>query len=159
MARLYPTPMPSLDRQPVEATIVPNLPVVPTLLWDTPRHAFHAVRVTCDNLGLSLEEKDLICACIYQESMFKNTAKCENKVNGAVVSTDWGLCQINDHYHIGVKKDFPSVQFVVDNPQKVVEWMISMYKHGLLKQWVSYSSGAYKKWLSPISPMWLLKVV
>jgi hypothetical protein len=132
-------------------------PPEPVLTFDTQHNAYHATRVLCDAAGLTLEEKNLICACIFQESRFKNTAKGVNRgPNGEVLSTDWGLCQINDYYHIGKNKDFPSVDYVLQNPDKVVQWMISMYKHGLLKQWVSYSSKAYLKWLSPGSPMWSL---
>ncbi len=132
-------------------------PAPEQLLWDTPQHAFHAVRVLCDDLGLSVDEKNLICACVYQESGFKNTAKFENKSDGVVWSTDWGICQINDHFHIGPGKDFKSVDYVLANPDAAVKWMIRMYKGGQLRQWVSYSSGAYKRWLKPGSPMWALR--
>lgn len=148
---------------PIELPPPPQPPVEASerLLWDTPKHAYHSVRVLCDDADLTTDEKNLICACIYQESMFKNTAKNENKskTTGAVLSTDWGLCQVNDHYHIGPGKDFPSVDFVLENPAEVVSWMITCYKQGNLKMWVSYSSGTYIKWLSTWSPMWLLKVL
>lgn len=130
----------------------------PALLWDTPRHAYHSVRVLCDEAELTVDEKNLICAVVYQESQFHNSAKNENKnANGVVLSTDWGLCQINDHYHIGEGKDFPSVEFVLNNPAEVVSWMISQYRHGNLKMWIGFKSGAFKKWLLPVSPMWLLR--
>ncbi len=141
-----PTPMPT-----------PAIPSIIVTDWSKPSQVYHATRILCDEAGLTVDEKNLICACIYQESQFHNSATNHNKnAQGVTLSTDWGLCQINDHYHIGAHKDFPSVDYVLQNPDKVVQWMISMYKHGLLKQWVSYSSGAYKKWLIPISPMWLL---
>ncbi len=150
---------------------IESLPPIPTpieqpkpalmpekLSWDTPKNVYHAVRVTCDLAGLTIDEKNIITACIYQESKMNNRATCMNKDKvGRVWSTDWGICQINDHYHIGTNKDFPSVRYVLDNPQKVVQWMIYMYRHGQLRQWVSFSSGAYKQWLLPNSPMWLLK--
>lgn len=134
------------------------IPTPEILSFDTPQHAYHAVRVLCDNAGLTVDEKNLICSCIYQESRFLNTAKGLNKNEaGVVLSTDWGLCQINDYYHIGNGKDFPSVQYVLDNPGAVVRWMITMYQHGMLKQWVSYSAGKNRQWLLPSSPMWKLK--
>lgn len=157
---------PSLDNTLTELPITPlpmppEAPVVPVetpLDWTSAKGAYHATRVTCDNLGLSLEEKDIICECIYQESGFHNTAVNRNKNSaGIITSTDWGLCQINDWFHIGPGKDFPSVQYVLDNPEKVVEYMINCYKHGQLKMWVSYSSGAYKQWGLPNSPMWKLR--
>lgn len=132
---------------------------VPTFLWDTQANARHSVRVICDNMGLSLVKsilvngilyapKDIICACIMQESRFNNNAIGRNKNSaGVVTSTDWGICQINDWFHIGAGKDFPSIEYVLANPDKAVEFMCRMYAAGQLKLWVSYSSGAYKQWL------------
>lgn len=145
---------PEVVMQPIQTP-----PSVDTLApdWSTQQNAYHNVRVLCDLANLNVTEKNLICACVYQESRFKNSALNNNKnAQGQIVSTDYGICQVNDYYHIGQGKDFPSVQYVLDNPDKVVQWMISMYQHGLLKQWVSYSSGAYQQWLSQHSPMWLL---
>lgn len=152
--------MPSQDRI-VEVTVALKQPQEERLVWDTPTGAFHAVRVVCDRMGLSVEQKNIICACIFQESRFLNTAKGENKdpVTKVVWSTDWGLAQINDHYHIGVGKDFPTVGYVLQNPEEAVKWMISLYKEGKLSLWSSYKSGAYKQWLLLSSPMWLLKGV
>ena len=81
------------------------------------------------------------------ESGFKNTAKNENKRDGKTVSIDWGICQINDYWHIGAGKSFPSVEYVLKNPAEVVKWMIKQYKAGNLKWWIAYKSGAYKKYL------------
>lgn len=140
-----------------EPIIVPSPAPIAPLLWATPKQAWHSVRVLCDKATLTSADKDLICAVIYQESRFSNSAKNLNKNKaGQVLSTDFGLCQINDRYHIGPGKDFPNVQYVLDNPDKVVEWMIGLFKHGKLNLWVGYSSGVYKTWLLPASPMWAL---
>jgi hypothetical protein len=83
--------------------------------------------------------------------------KHENlNADGSLSSTDWGLCQINDYFHIGTGKDFPTVDYVLQNPKEVVEWMIEMYQSGDLAQWDSFKSGAYRQWLLPTSPMWKL---
>lgn len=117
-------------------------------LWDNALNSRHSVRVICDEMNLRLDEKNLITACIRQESNFNNGAIGRNKdASGKVLSTDWGLCQINDFYQIGQGKYWSSVTQVVNNPDKAVKWMISMYKQGHLNLWVSYSSGAYKQWL------------
>ena len=147
-------------------TSTPNTPVKPessptepvkTLLWDTPRNSYHSVRVLCDEEGLTLDEKNLICACIYQESGFDNSSVCVNKDKaGKPWSKDVGIVQVNDYFHCGEGKQFPSADYVVANPEKAVRWMIDMYKVGQLKMWVSYSSGAYKRWLLKSSPMWTL---
>lgn len=108
----------------------------------------HNVRVRCDLAGLSLYGKDTITACVQQESDFWPGATNQNTNHaGTVLSTDWGIVQINDYYHIGQGKEFPSVQFVIANPTADVDWMIAMYKSGLLHEWVSYSSGAYLKFM------------
>ncbi len=163
--RDVPEPVPEAPTSPVE----PTLPVIPPPMpgiginelyddWSNQKHAYHNVRVLCDRAGLTLTEKNLICACIYQESTFLNSSIGRNKNSaGVTTSTDWGLCQINDYFNIGKGKPFPSVEYVVNNPQKAVEWMIKMYQAGKLGLWSSYKFGAYKRWLKPASVMWLLK--
>lgn len=141
-------PVKPVEESPVESS--PN----PHLLFDTPKNAFHSVRVACDDMNLTLAQKNIICACIYQESRFNNKAIGKNKN-----STDWGIVQVNDTkgWHIGKGLKFPSVQYVIDNPEECVKWMIQMYRKGQLNLWASYSSGAYRQWIRPTSPMWLLK--
>ena len=131
--------------KPIEEEVLP--PVVPAYKWDTKENSRHSVRVICDEMGLMWNEKNLITACIQQESQFDNNAVGKNIKNGVVLSTDWGICQINDFYHVGPGKRWSSVAQIVDNPDKAVRWMIQMYKQGNLKLWVSYTSGAYKKYL------------
>lgn len=134
-------------------------PVVAPLLWDKD-NARHSIRVMCDNSGLSTSPtinvdgkmyapKDIICACIQQESGFDNNVEPRKNLDktGKVWSTDWGICQINDYWHIIKYHDFKSVDDILQNPQKAVQFMIDCYKDGRIGQWVSYSSGAYKQWL------------
>ena len=155
-----PTPAP---KTPVEASQPQETPftVIP---WDTPKHNWHNFRVLCDLANLTLDEKNLLCACVYQESQFNNFLPSgspvthANLVNYKLVSTDWGLCQINDYWHVRKYPDFPSATYIMDNPDKASNFMIDCYKNGLLKQWVSFSSGAYLKWLEPTSPMWGLAI-
>ena len=132
-----------------------------TLLWDTPAHAYHSVRVLCDQMGLSLEHcvnvdgvmyqpKDIICATIWGESEFINSYDVTNEnVNskGLIVSRDYGICQINDKYHIGEGLDFPSVDYVLNNPDKAVIWMINRYLEGHINWWCCYKFGRYKLFL------------
>jgi len=130
------------------SSVAASNPDVPNPDWTYRPYAYHNVRVICDLAGLSLAEKNLICACIRVESDFDIGAKHENKdANGNVLSTDWGIVQVNDFYHIGPGKDFPDVEYVLSHPQECVQYMVNMYKHGLLKMWVSFSSGAYKQYL------------
>lgn len=130
------------------------------LSYDTPKQAWHAVRVTCDNAGMTLDEKNELCACIYQESGFKKGAIGKPNNNGTV---DYGICQFNNGKNakgqalwIGPGATFASIQEVLGNPQKCVDVMISEFKAGHKHYWMSYSTGAYKQWLVKNSPMWLL---
>lgn len=133
--------------------------------WDTQNHYYHNVRVLCDLAGLNLEQKNIVCACIFQESRFRDyhtdgtpvDNPNRSKETGLVWSTDWGLVQVNDYWNIGDGKPFPSVGYVLANPHATAFFMIQEMKStGELKDWASYTSGAYKQWLSPESPMWAL---
>lgn len=150
-----------------QQTITPVVPsdTIDTLLpWDGPKNNRHNIRVLCDLSGLSLvpsiavklpngttklfTAKDIITACIFQESEFMNYFKDGTPVthdNGS--SKDWGIVQINDKYHIGPGKDFPSSDYVMAHPEKAVQFMIDMYKAGKLGMWVSYSSSDFTQWL------------
>lgn len=147
-----PTIPPIAQPQPVE----PQTEATTALLWDTPQNVRHAVRVMCDNAGLTfthqydsnVTDKNILCACVEQESGFNTKAVHQNLSDTKVVlSTDYGVCQINDFWHIGQGKDFPSVGYVLDNPEACISWMIQMFKDGKASQWSSFVSGAYKKWL------------
>ncbi len=128
------------------ATPAPK-PTVEPYKWDNAVNARHSVRVICDEMGLTVAEKNIITACIQQESNFNNKAIGRNMKDGKLLSTDWGIVQVNDYWHVGPGKKWSSVQQILDNPDKAVKWMITLYKQGKLKMWVSYSSGAYKKYL------------
>ena len=151
--------------QPVTMPEQPPVPPPYVPDWSTAKGAYHATRVMCDEMGLTFNQKEIVCGCIFQESRFLNYVKpgvpTTNKnrdASGNVWSTDWGIGQVNDYYHCGPGKTFPSVQYVLDNPDKVVAWMIGfMKKTGKLQPWASYTSGAYRQWLSPSSPMRALK--
>lgn len=120
----------------------------PKYLWDTKDNSRHSVRVICDEENLAIWDKNLICAVIQAESNFDNKAINHNKnTKGQILSTDWGICQINDYYHVGPGKPFRFVKDIKDNPEKAVRWMILMYKAKKIHLWVAYSSGAYKRFL------------
>lgn len=132
---------------PVEPLSPKPTPMPETLLWDTVANIRHSVRVICDQEGLTVKQKNELCATVQAESGFKLTAKLENKKNGKTWSTDWGLAQINDHYHIGPGKSFPSVDFVLNNPEAVIRWMCKMWLQGHADWWVAWKSGAFRKYL------------
>lgn len=119
----------------------------PSYDWSTRDKARYSCRVIMDTYGLRWIEKDLLCAVIEAESGFKINAKNENKKGGKVLSTDWGICQINDFYHIGKGKYFASVEEVLMKPEKSVQFMIEQYNAGHLDWWIAYKSGAFRKFL------------
>lgn len=115
--------------------------------WDTPEQARHSVRLICDEEGLPLDLKNDLDACVHVESDYSPKAMHQNMVNGTVSSTDYGIVQVNDYFHIGPGKDFPSVDYVLANPEACVRWMAKLFKAGKANLWSSYQSGAYKKYL------------
>lgn len=161
-----PPGVPEPATQPVVPQAMPEPPTpmpTPTYNFDTPQQAYHSTRVICDEVGLTLEQKNRLCACVYQESQFHNyvapgvPTKNENRTNGHTWSTDWGIAQVNDYWHIGKGKDFPTLDYVMTNPDRIIRWMATILKHtGGLQPWSSYASGAYQRWLSAASPMWKL---
>lgn len=105
----------------------------------------HNVRALCDLAALALLGKNIITACVEIESNFQNyyigttnPVIHRNILNGKVESTDWGICQWNDFYHIGAGKDFASTDAVMANPTAAVNKMIAYYKAGRINQWSSY---------------------
>lgn len=151
-----PTPAP----QPVPPPAPAPAPVPAPLSFATQHDAFHSTRVICDEIGLTYEQKNTLCGCVYQESRFLTNPKPnvnKDPKTGLVWSTDYGIVQVNDYFHIGPGKDFPSIEYVIANPEKCIRWMAGIMKAtGALQPWSSYTSGAYKQWLPLTSPMWLL---
>lgn len=110
----------------------------------------HNVRVLCDLGRLDLEGKNIITACIEQESDFNPSAIGKLNSDG---TQDFGICQFNNgKLHgiplwIGEGAYFTSTEEVLTNPTKCVNEMIAQYKLGHIGWWVSFSSGAYKKFM------------
>ncbi len=119
--------------------------------WGNPKEVRHSCRVIMDEYKLSWKEKDLLCACIQQESGFDTRAIGKPNKNG---TRDFGLCQYNDGknkqgiaYWIGQGADFKDIDEALDDPEKNVRVMVREYKKGNLKYWSSFSTGAYKRYL------------
>ena len=128
---------------PTTPTPQPPPPPLPKYQWDTLANIKHSVRVICDEEGLTLEEKNTLFTTIWAESGFKLDAKNENKINGKVVSTDWGICQWNDYYH---GKEI-SPKEAVENPEKAVRLMCAYWKRGQRNLWIAYKNGSYLRYL------------
>lgn len=147
-------PKPMQPEQPIDtppAVVVPS-PTPPIASpdtlepWTDPISCRHNVRVICDQEGLTVKQKNDLSATVHCESNYNPACIHPNLVSGKVTSTDYGICQINDYYHIGPGKDFPSVQDVLDNPEACVRWMARQWKRGNGKLWVCYSKGLYRSY-------------
>lgn len=110
----------------------------------------HNVRVLCDLAGLNLHDKDVITACIEQESDFWPGAIGKPNFDG---TRDWGIAQYNDGklrgvpLWIGEGAYFKNTDEVLNNPQKCIEEMIAQYKLGHISWWSSFKTGAYLKFM------------
>lgn len=117
-------------------------------LWNTRENARHSVRVICDEEGLSIGQKNDLCATVSCESGFNPICIHPNlSSDGKLLSTDFGICQINDYWHIGPGKEFKSPEFVLQNPEACIRWMCRMWKAGKGNLWVCYLKGLYKNHL------------
>ncbi|MDE2102085.1 MAG: hypothetical protein KGL39_32870 [Patescibacteria group bacterium] len=137
-----------LDTQTMEQIPPETLPAVLDVMtiypqWENKDVARHNVRVICDQEGLTFAQKNDLTATIHCESNFNPTCVNKNMIGNKVASTDYGICQINDYYHIGDGKDFPSVDYVLNNPEACVRWMCKMWLSGQAKMWVCYLKGMY----------------
>jgi hypothetical protein len=97
-------------------------------------------------MGLSVKDNDILCAVIQCESGFNAECIHRNYSDGRLTSTDWGICQINDYFHIGKGKDFPTIRYVLENPETCVRWMVKQWKRGEAgkRMWICYSKKLYK---------------
>ncbi len=114
--------------------VVPNPDVLGP--WDTPANCRHNVRVIADMEGLTVDKKDDFSKTIHCESNYNPKCIHPNIVNGHVSSTDFGIAQINDYWHIGPGKDFPSSDYVLNNPEACVRWMAKQWLAGNGRLWV-----------------------
>lgn len=118
--------------------------VTPKYQWGTKEEARHSVRVICDEELLTTWDKNDLCATVGAESNWNPRAIGKKNGDG---STDYGICQINDHYWIGKGKQFPSTDYVLENPEACIRWMCRQWKMGNKNWWYGYKNGSYKKYL------------
>jgi len=115
----------------------------PELKWGTQEEAIHSSRMIMDEYGLTWKEKALLCSIIMCESGFNIKATHKND-NG---TTDFGIVMVNSYYWIGEDKKFPSSDYVLNNPEVCVRWMIKEYQRGNLKWWECYKQNIHQKYM------------
>lgn len=144
---------PRMPPAPSTSPVTPPLPVTPPimpttpvhgLLWNTVQNIRHSVRVICDEEGLSLEQKNTLCATIQAESGFNLHAEHFNyDEHGKLLSVDRGLCQWNNYFH---GKEISAVE-AEENPEKAVRLMCKYWKAGLRNYWIAYKNKSYQRYL------------
>lgn len=144
---MIPPIFPTVSTTPAPPVVASN-PDVLIADWSNYANARHNVRVLCDLEGLTEKQKNDLSSTIHCESNYNINCVHPNVVNGQVSSTDYGICQINDWFHIGAGKDFPSVAYVMSNPEACVRWMCQMCKAGKLELWVCYLKNMYQNYSS-----------
>jgi hypothetical protein len=140
-----PEPPPATIPPPAPPTPPPPLTTPPTSKydWAGPTAVRHSVRVICDEEGLTVEQKNTMCATIGGESEYNPNAINYNRINGKLYSTDYGLCQWNDVYH----GSEISPQDALHDPEKAVRLMCAYWKRGQRTLWIAYKNGSYKNYL------------
>lgn len=137
-----------MEPKEIDTPVSPETPLpVQKYLWDTKANARHSVRVICDEEGLTVEQKNELCATVACESGFNPHAINRNMVAGKLSSTDYGICQINDYWHIGEGKSFISSNYVLQNPEECIRWMCKQWKAGRARMWVCWLRGMYQSYL------------
>lgn len=112
------------------------------------------VRRVCAEEGMTPEQTEIITAIIWAESGMNPKAEGKPNKNG---TRDWGLCQFNDgpknvppqkKYWIGPKAPFPSVEYVLNNPEQCVRVMCRhIKKTGRYRDWSAFNNKSYRKFL------------
>jgi hypothetical protein len=153
-------PRPNYDTPVVDLPMNTPAPDPMTTLgpWDTPTNCRHNIRVIADQEGMTTQQKNDFSSTLHCESGWDNTIVMYNCVNGfvrstkydatihgAILSKDVGICQINTYWHIGPGKDFPSEDYVLQNPEAVVRWAARVFKNSP-NTWVCYSKGMYQSY-------------
>jgi hypothetical protein len=112
--------------------------------WSTKETSRHSVRVICDEEGLTVSDKNDLCATIGGESNWYSKAIGKPNYDG---SKDYGIIQLNSKFWIGEGKLFPTTDYVLNNPEPCVRWMCKQWKLGNKNWWYAYKNGSYRKFL------------
>jgi hypothetical protein len=102
----------------------------------------------CREEKLSATATAELFATISGESQFNPRAINNNRdEHNVIVSTDYGLCQLNSRWYIGPNKDVKTPDEALSNPEKCVRVMARAFKAGRADDWIAHRNGAYLMYL------------
>jgi murein DD-endopeptidase MepM/ murein hydrolase activator NlpD len=112
----------------------------------------------CRDSGLPATLAEELWATIAAESGFNPNARNDNRDSyGTVVSTDYGLCQLNSHWYIGADKDVKTPFEALTNPEKCVRVMANAFANGHADDWIAHRTGSFRPYL-PVAQSFAQKV-
>lgn len=114
--------------------------------WSTQEKARYSVRVICDEEGLSVKDKNDLCATVGGESNWKPRAIGKPNKNGSI---DYGIVQLNDEYWIGEGKLYPNIEAVYNDPEGCIRWMCKQWAKNK-NWWYAYKNRSYVNYLYPV---------
>ncbi len=148
--------------------VIDNVPIVPTPQWtpvnewdvqnrskkfgdyplDKKKKLFIMARQVCLDKNLSPQMTAELLATIFGESFWNPFCQNENKVNGKVVSTDFGLTQLNDFYFLKPRK--MTGEEAMLNPKLCVEIMADNFKQGHADYWIAHRNQSFRAYLGKV---------
>lgn len=136
-----------LQQQSNPAPIVEPEPIKEPEPMPEPETLQAMARRVCKEVGLTTEMTRHLMATIHGESGWNPKARGRNydKKTKKLLSTDWGLCQLNDKWYVGPKCEIKTPEEAIANPEKCVRVMAKAWKKGRAVDWRAYK---YKSYLS-----------
>ena len=119
--------------------LLASLDNVKKLYWEL------RAREIAKELGLTESQENNMIATLWCESGMNQYATNKN-TDG---TTDYGICQLNSYWYIGVDKVVKTPQEALSNPELCIRVMAGQFKQGRPQDWVCYATGRYRKFLKP----------
>ena len=146
----------STPKTTIKTTVNPTTPnYVPSVKWGQyPQNLKDSLQTEglriCQDLKMTQAQIVDLFSTIDCESGWNPDCVHRNLVDGKVSTTDYGLCQVNDYWHIGTGKSFPTSQYVLENPLECLKWMAKEFIDGNQHLWVCYLRGMYKDYIPKV---------
>lgn len=148
LQRLFKKKQSNVNIPTSETTPVAEIPKPETLKydWSTQEKARYSVRMICDEEGLSVKDKNDLCATVGAESGWKPRQRSlKANFDGTY---DHGIIQLNEKYWIGEGKLYPNIEAVYNDPEGCIRWMCRNWKRNK-NWWYAYKNGSYLRYMNP----------